>query len=121
MGWAGDNRNTICLIVTVLVGLILWFVPGPEGVTAQAWHLFAIFVATMLGIILKPYPMGTVVIASLTVATLTQTLSFNEAFSGFCNEIVWLVVFAFFVARGFIATGLGNRMAYKVMSLLGKN
>ncbi len=121
MNWAKENKNLIYLGLAVLVGLILWFLPEPQGVSRQGWHLFAIFVSTILGIILKPFPMGVIVIGSLTVATLTQTLSFAEAFSGFSNEIVWLVVFAFFVARGFIATGLGNRMAYKVMSILGKN
>lgn len=44
-----------------------------------------------------------------------------DAFSGFSNEIVWLVVFAFFISRGFISTGLGSRVAYKIMSVFGKN
>jgi len=121
MSWVKENKNVLQLGIAILVGIVIWFLPQPEGVSQQGWQLFAIFVSTMIGIILKPYPMGIVVILSLTVATLTQTLSFADAFSGFSNEIVWLVVFAFFVARGFIATGLGNRMAYKVMSILGKN
>lgn len=75
----------------------------------------------MTAIILKPLPMGVISLLSLTVAIVTHTLEFAEAFSGFSNDVVWLVVFAFFVARGFIATGLGNRMAYKVMSVWGKN
>ncbi len=114
-------KNWTSFSLAILIGLILWFVPEPEGVTRQGWHLLALFVATMVAVILKPFPMGVVSLISLTVATLTQTLSFPEAFSGFSNDIVWLVVFAFFVARGFIVTGLGNRLAYKVMSLVGKN
>lgn len=114
-------KNKTSLAIAVLITSILWFLSPPEGVTQQAWHLLALFVGTMIGVILKPYPMGTISILSLTAAIATNTLTFSEAFSGFSNDVVWLVLFAFFVARGFILTGLGNRMAYKIMSLLGKN
>lgn len=111
----------IRLGIPVLIGLIVWFIPAPEGVSLQGWKLLAIFLATMAGVILKPFPMGAISIFSLAFATTSGVLSFQDAFSGFSNDVVWLVVFAFFVARGFIATGLGHRMAYKVMSLVGKN
>jgi len=107
--------------IPILIGLILWVLPEPNGVPEKGWDLFAIFVATMLAVILKPLPMGVIAIFSLTITVVTNTLTFAEAFSGFSNDVVWLVVFAFFVARGFVLTGLGERMAYKVMSLLGKN
>ncbi len=107
--------------VSILVGLILWFLPEPEGLAEKGWDLFALFVSTMIAVILRPFPMGVIALLSLTVAVSTQTLNFSEAFSGFSNDVVWLVVFAFFMARGFISTGLGSRLAYKVMSFLGKN
>lgn len=31
-----------------------------------------------------------------------------------------LIAFAFFLARGFIKTGLGNRIAYKIVSMFGQ-
>ncbi|MBS0626403.1 MAG: anion permease [Verrucomicrobia bacterium] len=115
------NKTYFIFGFCVLIGLILWFCPIPNGVKPEAWHLFAIFVATILGVILKPFPMGTVSLLGLAATTATGTLSFDDAFSGFSNDVVWLIVFAFFIARGFIMTGLGSRMAYKVMSALGKN
>lgn len=114
-------KKSYAVFLSLLIGLVIWLGPTPKEVSAQGWHLFALFVATMIAIILKPLPMGVVAIISLTVAVVTQTLTFADAFSGFSNDVVWLVVFAFFVARGFILTGLGNRVAYKVMSFLGKN
>lgn len=114
-------KRVLVLAFAVLVGLIFWVLPEPEGVKDKGWELFAIFVSTMISVVLKPFPMGALSILALTVAIVTKTLSFSEAFSGFSNDVVWLVVFAFFVARGFISTGLGSRMAYKVMSLFGKS
>lgn len=116
-----SRKNQISFWVTFGLGCVLWFLPRPEGLTPQAWHLFALFVATILAVILRPLPMGVVALISLTLAAVTQTMSMVEAFSGFSNEIVWLVVFAFFISRGFIATGLGHRIAYRIMSRFGKN
>jgi DASS family divalent anion:Na+ symporter len=33
---------------------------------------------------------------------------------------IWLIVLAFFISRGFIKTGLGARIAYTFMRMLGK-
>ncbi len=115
------HKNRWFFLLSVAIGLVIAVSPAPQGVKPQAWNLFAIFVSTIFGIILKPYPMGVVSLLGLTVAVVTDTLTFADAFSGFSNDVVWLVVFAFFIARGFISTGLGSRLAYLVMSLLGKN
>lgn len=114
-------KSVFVLGLAFLIGLLIWNLPKPDGVQLEGWHLFAIFTATMFAIILKPLPMGTVAVISLTFSVVTGTLTFADAFTGFSNEIVWLVVLAFFIARGFISTGLGNRVAFKVMSILGKN
>jgi DASS family divalent anion:Na+ symporter len=115
------NKKTWFTALAIAVGVVIAMNRPPVGVTSQAWYLFSIFVSTIIGIILKPFPMGVVAVFGLTVCVITGVLNFEQAFSGFSNEIVWLVVFAFFVARGFISTGLGSRVAYKVMSVLGKN
>ncbi|MCH9608818.1 MAG: putative malate transporter YflS [Chlamydiales bacterium] len=86
----------------------------------EGWRLLAIFLATILGIILKPLPIGAMSILALSVATMTKTLSLEDALAGFHNPIAWLVVFAFFISRGFIKTGLGMRIAYYFVSVLGQ-
>ncbi len=83
-------------------------------------HLFAIFVATILGIILRPLPMGAVTILGVALTAITGTLSVGDALSGFAEKTLWLIIVAFMFARGFIKTGLGTRIAYFFMKLLGK-
>ncbi|MGD2110177.1 MAG: anion permease [Phycisphaerae bacterium] len=102
------------------VGVAIWCVPGPEGVADQAWQMLAIFVATIVALILEPLPMGAVAILGIAAATLTGTLSVNVALSGFGHRVIWLVVMAFFIARGIIKTGLGARIAYCFVGLLGR-
>ncbi len=108
------------LLATVVVGIIIWIIPAPQGVEQAAWHLLAIFVATIVGIILKPFPMGAIAMLGITMTAITGTLSVKEALTGFSNTTIWLIVIAFFISRGFIKTGLGARIAYMFMKVLGK-
>ncbi len=114
-------KTVISCLIAYIIGQILWLLPIPAGLEPQAWHLFSLFIATIIGIMLRPFPMGVMAIFALAIAVITNTLPISDALSGFSNEIVWLVVFAFFISRGFLVTGLGSRFAYKIMSIFGKH
>ena len=117
----GKGANVKNLGYSVLAGLLLWICPAPAGVTTQAWHLFSVFVATIVGIITQPLPLGAVAMIGLGVSMTTGLLPFSAAFSAFSSEIPWLIAIAFFLARGFIKTGLGNRIAYYIVSVFGSS
>lgn len=113
-------KKACFFLLSFAIGALLWFSPMPEGISEKAWHLFALFVATIFAVIVKPLPMAAISLLSLTVAIFGKILTFDEAFSGFSNEVVWLIVMAFFIAKGFVSTGLGNRIAYFFMKVFGK-
>lgn len=113
------NRNITRGIVVLIVGALIWFSPVPAGVKVEAWHLLAIFVATILGFILQPLPIGAVAFISITLAALLRVLSPADILSGFSNTTIWLIVSAFLFAKGFIKTGLGRRIAYTIMAAIG--
>ena len=69
----------------------------------------------------QPLPLGATAMIGLGVSMVTGLLPFAAAFSAFSSEIPWLIALAFFLARGFIKTGLGNRIAYYIVSLFGKS
>jgi DASS family divalent anion:Na+ symporter len=109
------------LIGSIILGLIIWFMPHPEGVTDQAWHLLAIFLATIVGVISRPLPVGPVVLIGMVVAVLTKTMTSAQAFSAFAKPAIWLIVIAFFLSRGLIKTGLASRVSYLFLKVLGKS
>ncbi|XP_075522096.1 dicarboxylate transporter 1, chloroplastic-like [Primulina tabacum] len=109
------------LIASIATGVIIWFLPPPSGVSRIAWQLLSIFLATIVGIITQPLPLGAVALMGLGASVLTKTLTFAAAFSAFGDPIPWLIALAFFFARGFIKTGLGNRIAYQFVSLFGSS
>ncbi|KAM0065273.1 putative solute carrier family 13 [Helianthus debilis subsp. tardiflorus] len=102
------------LLASLATGIILWFVPVPAGVSKNAWQLLSIFLATIVGIITQPLPLGAVALMGLGACVLTKTLTFAAAFSAFGDPIPWLIALAFFFARGFIKTGLGDGTEHKL-------
>ncbi len=108
------------LLGCIIFGLFLWFLPTPEGLSAAGWHLLALFIATIVTVVVKPMPVGTIALVALTLTILTKTLTPSAAFKGFSDDVIWLVVLALFIAKGFSVTGLGNRLAYYFTKLLGK-
>ena len=107
------------IILTLGTVLVLWLIPLPEGLNLQAWRLFAIFIGTVVGFILQPVELGTVAFVAMVFAALTGALSFPQVLSSFSGNTVWLIVSAFILARAFIITGLGRRIAYLTMRAFG--
>lgn len=113
------------LLIPVAVGAIIWFLPHPAEITQQAWHMLAIFIATIVAIIAKPMPMGAVTILGMVVCILTGTVPLTAkpgeptALMGFGNGTIWLIVMAFLISAGFIKTGLGRRIALFFVSKIG--
>ncbi len=115
------NKKKIYLAICVVIGLGIWFSPAPEGLDPKAWKIFALFIYTVAGMILNPIERGVLTLTSLVFVVLTQVATFREAFQGFSDPNVWLITIAFFFARGFVKTGLGMRIAYKILTRVGKS
>jgi len=103
------------------IGIALWFFPTPSGLEPQAWHLFAIFISAIIAVILKAMPIFTSSIIALALTVLTGTLTTKEAYSGFSEEFILLIIVAFLIARGVIKSGLGKRIAFLIIRKFGKS
>jgi divalent anion:Na+ symporter, DASS family len=114
------GAKTIPLLLTIAVGLVVWFIPPFGGMDPRAIHLLAIFIATIFGIISQVMPMGAVAMVGMFALAATGTLSIGDTLSGFSNSTIWLIGVAFFVSRGFIKSGLGRRIAFHFVRMLGK-
>ena len=109
-------------IAPIVVGLIIWFAGPlrPDALSLSAWHMFAIFVATIIGLVTKPLPLGAIALIGFVVTVLTGIMPMEKAVAGFGNSAIWLIVMAFFISRGFIKTGLGRRIALIFVRAFGK-
>ncbi|QEY24281.1 DASS family sodium-coupled anion symporter [Neisseria animalis] len=121
----------------LVLTLLIWFViPIPEGVSPQAWHLLALFVGIIAGIIGKAMPIGAMAILGITLVALTGVTvpeladgepvknpagqAIKDALSSLNNSLIWMIGIAIIISRGLLKTGLGMRIGYLLISLFGK-
>lgn len=125
-------------IVPLAVAAVLALLPAPDGLPQHAWYFFAIFAGVIAGLMLEPLPGGAVGLIGVTVVALLSPFvlfapaelakpgfkavnaSMSWALSGFANSTVWLIFGAFMFALGYEKTGLGRRIALKLVKAMGR-
>ncbi|MDF7638992.1 DASS family sodium-coupled anion symporter [Lactobacillus sp. ESL0791] len=130
-----EKVNYKGFIWPLIIGIVLWCITPfrPAGLSVQAWEMFAIFVATIVGCITKPLPIGGTTLVGLIVVVLvglapikdtvdpkTGAVTSTGILSAFSNSASWLIAMAFIMAYGISKTGLGNRIAYWMIKRFGK-
>lgn len=121
MGGTTDRRAILARLATLALAAGIWFCPHPSGVTTPAWHLFAIFASAIVSVVVGAFPILTASVLAVAAAVLTGTLSPADAYSGFGNPTILLIVIAFLVARAVVKCGLGQRLGYLAISLFGRS
>jgi len=125
-------------LAPVAVAVAIALFPAPEGLAQHAWYFFAIFAGVIVGLMLEPLPGGAIGLIGVTlVAVLAPYVLYSPAelakpgfkavnaslawaLSGFANSTVWLIFGAFMFALGYEKTGLGRRIALKLVKAMGK-
>ncbi|MFC5606961.1 DASS family sodium-coupled anion symporter [Variovorax soli] len=114
-------------IITTLVLLVLLLWPTPQGLTPKAWALVAIFLTTIVAIILKVMPIGVMALMAVMIVALSQVTAESskeaiaDALASYSSPLIWLIVVAVLISRGLKKTGLGQRIGLYFISLLGKS
>jgi DASS family divalent anion:Na+ symporter len=117
-----DGRSPwIAQIASVALAVAIWVVPVPEGLTLQAWRLFAIFFATIASVVIGAFPILTASVFAAAAAVLTGLLTPDQAYAGFGNPTILLIVMAFLVARAVVKCGLGQRLGHLAVSWFGRS
>src|SRR5574344_1982978 len=120
------SSKNIKLLVPVLLALIIWFIPAPEGLSVEAWRFFGIFLAVIIGLILEPIPAALIGFAGISLIAVLGLMgnsgeSIKWALSGFSNTTIWLIFAAFMFAAGYKKTGLGKRISLLMVKYMGKS
>jgi len=118
---ANPQRTRLVRAVVVGLAVILWFVPPPEGLTIDAWRVFAIFAAAILSVVINAFPILTASVLAVSATVLSGLLTPAKAYAGFANATILLIVLAFLVARAIIKCGLGVRIGHLIVSWFGRS
>jgi L-tartrate/succinate antiporter len=125
-------------LAPIAVAIAIALFPAPEGLPQHAWYFFAIFAGVIVGLMFEPLPGGAIGLIGVTLVALLAPYvlyspaelakpGFNAvnaslawALSGFVNSTVWLIFGAFMFTLGYEKTGLGRRIALKLVKAMGR-
>ena len=121
------SKQVMLKVFPLLVLLVLWFSPVPEGLTVDSWHYLGVFLTVIVGLVIEPVPaalvglVGVSFVAMIGLAGKTPAANVKWALSGFSNSIIWLIFAAFMFAMGYQKTGLGKRISLLMIRYMGKS
>jgi len=108
-------------IITLVFGIIIWHLPIPWDLTSDAWYLFSIFITAIIGVLIDALSIFTASVLGLVAVVLFRVLTPEQAFSGFSESFILLILAAFLVAKGVIKSGLGRRIAFLLIRQFGNS
>lgn len=113
------NNKTLKLAVCILVPAVILLLPVPNGLTLAAWRLFAMYMAAIFGLVLRPYDEAVILLAVIAASGLIFG-NMGALLSGYASTTAWLVFSAFMIGTAFTSTGLGKRIAYYLIGKFGE-
>jgi divalent anion:Na+ symporter, DASS family len=100
---------------------VLWWSPPPSALTLHVWRLFALFAGAIVSVVAGALPILTASVLAAAAAVLTGLLEPNEAYAGFANATILLIVVAFLVANAVVKCGLSARAGHWMVSRFGRS
>lgn len=98
---------------------LFFIVPAPAGLQTTAWHLFGIFFATILALMIQVMPEASVLLIALAAAGLFA-VPMKDVLIGYTDGTLWLIVAAIMISIGFKKSGLARRIGLILISKFGK-
>ena len=133
-----NTKKLIHYAILVAIIALTYIFPAPTGLSSIGWHLFGVYVATIVAILLKPFPLPVILLAGVSLASIAigvapgeqwfdseaqkavdVVLKEKDVLNGYKSSTTWLVFAAFAMSTAFVATGLGKRIAYLLIGGLG--
>jgi divalent anion:Na+ symporter, DASS family len=108
------------LMIAILIGTVICFIPRPDSIPANGWYLLAVFIAVLTASALGAVSLGLASFIGIFVLTSTHIITTQTAFSSYSESLLWLIVCADCLSLGITKTGLGQRIAYNLIKRIGK-
>lgn len=102
----------------VAIPAVMWFMTPPTGLSVLAWRIFAIYFSAILGLVLKPFSEPVIMVSAVAASSIFLNNT-KDVLSGYASTTTWIVFAAFSLSTAFVATGLGQRIAYILIDKLG--
>ncbi|MDQ1913554.1 DASS family sodium-coupled anion symporter [Paenibacillus sp. GD4] len=107
--------------IAIIVFLLLFYMPTPEGLTPVGQKSIAIFTAALILWITTPIPIYLTSMMAILLLPLIGAVKDQEvAFATLGFDVIWLMVSAFILTSAMIKSNLGRRFALWMVTTFGR-
>lgn len=112
-----DTKTIVKWLILAVLGIFIATLPAPEGLTKETMQVLAVYIVSIVGIIIRPAGESEVLIIVAGLGSLL--VKPGPVLSGFATTTVWLVFIAFLISMAFVQTGIGTRISYYLIRAFG--
>ncbi|WGE49419.1 anion permease [Actinobacillus equuli] len=126
-------KKLLHYVIILACPIVTYIFPTPEGLSVLGWHILGVYIGTILALILKPFPAPPLLLAAVAISAIiigntpAEVLADGTKIAvkqgvvldGYKSGTTWLVFAAFSMSAAFVQTGLGRRIAYKMIGAFG--
>lgn len=117
MSLSASQKKLLYEAVSIAVGLIIAFLPPPEGLTTHSMWVLGLLVWGIINWIARPMPDFLVILIMITMWAALKVLPFGVAFGAFSGGTIWLLISVFAISAAITKSGLLKRSSLLVMKL----
>ena len=114
-----NKSRFIKIILIVLITAGLWNIPVPAGLEPDTWHLVALYLGMLVGLVTTPFPAP--IVAMIMIGFAAVFYDKDVLFTGYGSGMTWFICEVTIVCTAFVKTGLGKRIAYNLLLRAGKS
>lgn len=114
-----DKKRLLKMLLIAAVIIGIWNMPVPAGLEAETWHIVALYLGLLLGLVIKPFPEP--VITLIIIGIVAMFMDTSILLRGYGNNMAWFIAMVTIVCTAFVKTGLGKRIAYNLLLRAGKS
>lgn len=114
--WATQKK---WFLITMLIGIILLFLPTPSGLTIEGYRIIIIVITALMMIITEPIPLPAIALYIIVMEVVLGIGTPEEISKSYMNDAVFFIMGSLMLAVTIIQQGWDKRIALGIIRLTG--
>ena len=106
-------------LITMVVGIILFILPAPTGLTVHGYRTIIIVITALIMIVTEPIPLPAIAMYILVMEVYFGIGTANEIAMSFMNDAVFFIMGSLMLAVAIVKQGWDTRIALGIIKLTG--